>query len=480
MSETPDKAEHRTLRQGTVGERLDSMQWNLLPQDIRNDPNAYWVLSHDNFDDRTEYDELSDPGPDEAAYHAAWKAITGLLQERLPFYVATLFHIGRQWKISESVANEARRLRDEKNLIGSAENLVGLARQTGRFLDPVQAQATVSALSDVAAERHDRALAQARIWWSIWLKEVSELRELVISFTEQAPRRREQPRTASEQRWLTTFTMFLFYQQRPSRIKSALRDGGVQLQDEVEVWPQTATGLIGAPILFGIAALATQYDPHALRIFFENWQHAVRDFAWQARRIEIEPQIRSAEIRLRQRYGDRNPFADFAVGKNAASEHLVALLRENVFVDGERSEWRKDWEKTLESYPHFDSFNARPPAEQALDQARIARATASADSTIKARIDSGKRSPIETFPEFCQRIFEEHWVKKIGYFIFQTSSASAAQRKPWALVDFKALLTAVVRSLNATGYKLTVPEEARLSTLITKAQQGEQEWTLDW
>ncbi len=225
MTKTPKKAERRTLKQGTVGDQLGRIKWTLLPEDIWKNPNAQWVLSCDDLERHPERDEPSGLS-DQLAYYAARQTIAAPLKERLPFYLATLFHIGRQWKISESLGREARRLQDEKNLIASEENLVAFAKQAGRALDPKLVQSSVVALSKVAAGQHDRALAQARYWWTIWANEVGELRKLVLAFREQA---------AQSQLgvWPDAFEVLQFFQ-RPSRIRYAFRVEGVQLEDEAE------------------------------------------------------------------------------------------------------------------------------------------------------------------------------------------------------------------------------------------------------
>jgi hypothetical protein len=472
MAETP-KAEARTLKQGTVGERLGHINSILLPKEICKDPNAQWVLAHDQ---HSEPDERSELGPEQIAYNAAEQAITSLLQERLPFYLAILFHIGRQWKISESLGNDARRLRDKKNLIASGENLIAFAKQAGRSLDPKLAQQSVVALSKVATEQHDEALALARNWWDIWTDEVGDLRKIVLAFKEQAPRDRD-GRDYGRIEWLNTFAMFLFFQQRPSRIRFALREKGVQFREGAEEWPQTSTALITAPIVFGIAGLATQYMPHRLERFFGDWQYLFHEHMRLVRRIEIEPAIRDAEARLHERYGDRNPFDEFAVGKKAASERLVTLLKENELVDEEPSRWRKEWEATLES---TSGFTQVPPAKEALIPARVERAVLSADSAIKSEI-LGSRTPIETFSEFCQRMFEQDWVREVANSVFRRpkDSEDARSHNDWELSDFEALLLEIVRGLNAIGYHLGMPAQERLKNLVTKAQEGEPIWG-DW
>src|SRR6516162_8117100 len=164
MAETPDKPERRTLKHGTVGEQLANVSRNLLPEQVQKDANAQWVLSYEDLD--PQYEEGSEPA--QIAYNAAGKMISSLLQERLPFYTATLFHIGRQWNLSESLGNEAHRLRDEKNLIVSEQNVIALAKKAGRDLDRRLIRENVIAIANAAAVQNCRSLEQAQSWWTIW------------------------------------------------------------------------------------------------------------------------------------------------------------------------------------------------------------------------------------------------------------------------------------------------------------------------
>jgi hypothetical protein len=473
MQETPDNAEYRKLKQGTVGEQLDSVTLGLLPGDIQNDPNVRWVLSCSDSDlpDDYEYDPRS--GSAHFAYRAAWQMISSLLKDRLPFYSATLFHIGRQWRISERLAKEARRLQDASNLAASEQNVISFAKQGGRDLDQKLARESIIAISNAAATQHDRSLEQAKTWWNIWSSEVNDLRKVVLAFKEQVPPRdRDIDRDRGQpQAWLTTFATFLFVQQRPSRTRYALRDGGVIFRNDVDFWPPTAAALTALlPAVFGFTALSSGYDRHGYR----EWSDLLRFLRYEIRDIQNEPKIKAGETRLRERYGNQNPFDEFAIGKKAASERLRALLKENEFVDEEISEWREAWEATLES---AETFDQRPPAAEALAPARIDRAIRSVDSTIKKEIENTE-GPIETFAEFCQRIFEQEWIKPVGHSLFKKSNADALN--VWTLADFEALLAQIVSGLKAIGYELSVPKSSRLTTLQESAIRGDNYWDLEW
>ena len=142
------------------------------------------------------------------AYHAGGQLISGILQEKLPFYLATLFHIGRQWKISKSLGREASRLLDSKNLASSVRNLLEFAAKAERPLGPEQARAAVAEFASFAGGQHERSLAKARSWWTVWMNEVAELRRLVETFAEQSPRRserRDRDSTVSSG-WLSAFS----------------------------------------------------------------------------------------------------------------------------------------------------------------------------------------------------------------------------------------------------------------------------------
>lgn len=476
MAEILIQGEPRKLKSGNISQQLDGLKWALLPEEIQKDINAKWILSFDHRDGHSERAKSPDLDSAQVAYYAAEQAVTALLQERVPFYLATLFHIGRQWKISAELGREARRLQDEKNLTASGESLVAFAKQAGRALDPNLARESVIAFSKAAINQHDHGLVQAQKSWPVWTEEVDDLRKLVVTFGEQAPRHRDRSEDEAQLEWLSTFSLLLFFQQRPSRIRSTLRETGVVFQDGVEAWPPTQTSFLAAPIVFAIASLATRYRSYELDRFFHQWQDLFYDHRRLVRRIEIEPLVRDAEARLFARYGGQSPLTEFSVGKKAASEALVNLLRENEFVDRVQSRWRQEWEATLES---VYSFTPVPPSEQALIPARIERALFSADGAIKKAI-LGHRTPIETFSEYCQRAFEQDWVRVVANSIFRKpdKDKDPSTVNVWTLGDFEALLAEVVRALNNIGYQLVMPKTERLKTLVTKAQVGQPLW--DW
>jgi hypothetical protein len=122
---------------------------------------------------------------------------------------------------------------------------------------------------------------------------------------------------------------------------------------------------------------------------------------------------------------------------------------------------------------------ARPQAKEALVAERIEYAVRSADSAIKKELAdlNARRSPIETFPEYLQRIFEKKWVTSVGYSVFRKDMSP---NDVWSMTNFESLLLKVVQGLNTIGYALAVPETGRLATLAKKADQGTEWWNLTW
>ncbi|WP_454647164.1 hypothetical protein [Bradyrhizobium liaoningense] len=461
MTEAPERAELRRIKYGTVGDRLGDISLNLLPERVLADPNVQWVLSYKNLG--LEAHVGSDPK--QIAYQAAVQMVASLLEERLPFYKGTLFYIGRQLKISDALGKEALRLLDERNLAASVENMIAFINKAGRDSDPHLVRENIIAVSNAAADRHGRSLKQAKAWWAIWVQEVADLRETVRAFEEQAPRSADDDEFQQHPSWLRSFSSFLFVQQRPSRIRYVLRDEGVAFRDNVDPWSVTTAAVtVLLPLMFSFVASTRGFDP--------RWIHELQ---YLIRELQIEPAIRETEARLRSQYGSQNPFDEFAVGRKAATEQLVELIKENTLEDGRLSEWARAWQRTLESDGEF----ARPSAYEALAPERIEFAIRSADSAIKQGLVGrySRRSPIETFPEHLQRMFEEKWVTHVGYSIFRQDLSS---NRVWTVASLESLLLVVVQGLNAIGYTFVVPATDRLEALATQAEQGVLWYNLKW
>src|SRR5258708_6774471 len=93
----------RRVKTESVRDALSEMRRGLLPEEIRGDAAARWVL---NFDElrAARAPEIPDQRRNPENEFTIWiveAMLSGALQRQIPFYFAALFQIGRQWSVSE-------------------------------------------------------------------------------------------------------------------------------------------------------------------------------------------------------------------------------------------------------------------------------------------------------------------------------------------------------------------------------------------
>lgn len=102
------------------------------------------------------------------------------LQRRIPFYFAAIFHIGRQWKISESAVRDPERAVQGENLtVTTRLTLDNLRkRDDGPAMQRQEGDVTraLSVLLQLAGKEHSNRLREAQRWWSALQEEVRQLR----------------------------------------------------------------------------------------------------------------------------------------------------------------------------------------------------------------------------------------------------------------------------------------------------------------
>src|SRR5664279_3922034 len=177
----------RKVADGSVRQSLYEMRSEFLPMEIREDANARWVMA---FDDLRQSADERQGNDRESDLWALDLVVTSTLQQQIPFYFASLFHIGRQWKVSESAAGALLKASTGENLRTSARLTVDLldGRDTrdranyrvdrlamlGRMPD-VTTQALAFLLTS-SAEQHSMRLRESQHWWTDWRQEVASLR----------------------------------------------------------------------------------------------------------------------------------------------------------------------------------------------------------------------------------------------------------------------------------------------------------------
>lgn len=177
----------------TVGETLDAIQLELLPQTIQQDPLAQWI----------HYDPLRHWNDKPRAYlrnvaqsffviegvidHVA----TQLIDVLTPYYQSTLCEIGQAWSDAEYIIAEftsastdehlrssmqltRQRLEVQDELSPAARAILALARDTpGLFIEALRAELT---------DRHDAQVAllkDIRSCWNLWQQEVGRFQDSI-------------------------------------------------------------------------------------------------------------------------------------------------------------------------------------------------------------------------------------------------------------------------------------------------------------
>ena len=158
----------------TVSDLLRETRKSVLPEFIRRDALAMWILDLDPLKG-TEFPWW---------WHLNYPWFL-MMRQRLRFYHMTLLHIGWQYEIARVGVANCITTREKKNLEKSAANLVSCARAAGKEVSYKMAYAALANVAAVAHGQHRRDLDDAeRLWWmwrneaamvEPWVRQVKEL-----------------------------------------------------------------------------------------------------------------------------------------------------------------------------------------------------------------------------------------------------------------------------------------------------------------
>jgi hypothetical protein len=461
------------LRYQTVGSKFAHIKEALLPVEIAESSLAHWVMN---------YDELIKKQTDREVYRDKRQGSEGLtremigyftadiLQSRIPFYFASLFHIGRQWKVVEAALGDCSLLLQDANLSRSAQNLVELLRGSERnneISSRANFQQVLQQLCDVGAQSHRANLEMAKKWWQSWQIEVGDYRKIVDSIHQSAPT--GESRDRENNRWIQPLMQLMMLASKPSVLQSAMLKDGVKFKVETNIIHQTSVQFF-SPFLTFMGLMALTSSEYERRYFdsddFRRTAYMMEEYLREVRTL---PDVEYTLSKLRAKYGDTNPFEQYKAGQKAPTIELLQLINENELPNRHMTTWYHTWINTLDDEPYtWDKFpKTNKPLSVILEWAML-----SADSTIKRNL-TDRRQPAESWGEFIQRLFEEEWVKDIGYMMGEANKSSSSSSLKWDSGEFIELISKVVEGLNKTGYSLVSPASSRLITLLDKASKGE-------
>ena len=467
---------------GGLHTRFARIKTVLLPQEISTDKNAQWVMRFDSLlqertertSDRQRYDDdfsSSRYQREEWSRQAAGYFTASLLQSRIPFYFASLFHIGRQIKVSEAALRDCRTLQEGNNLYDSAANLIEEAdrQNEDRVEKAPEIEATMQAIMGIceaAISQHERNITMARNWWRIWQTEVEEYRRLVGQIEEHASSNQNR----HSRTWLQPAMRMMLISSQPSILQSNMMQQGVRFKDQTTTSSNLSIQSIPpAMLLFGIFPMAMWASfeddgSHSMR----HMEHVFDEYIRELKMARLAPGLNAAWDLLREKYGINDPFAPYALGKSPPTPELLQLIKEHNLPNNEDSIWLSVWRKGFLTQ-NAGSFPL--PFEADISPNLLEWGFASADSTIKYFL-TNTRYFVETWDDFLQRLFEANWILMVGGAMVLWNQKTKDTEQRWTDVTFYQFVSNVVAHLNIIGYRLTAPSKQRLFKLLLKLTAG--------
>jgi hypothetical protein len=456
-----------SMRQALSQSRLE-----LLPEEMRDDDLARWVMDFDDLRSRESYDRSFREDSDN---HVAWAldlVVIGALQRQIPFYFAALFQVGRQWKVSESAIASVESASSQENLGTSARLnrrlIVGLADE--RNVEELyerwdrDAMEALSSILRSAGEQHLNRAREARQWWTSWREEVRSIRGQVDRLQEIAYR-------PPERKLWREVSRFLVTSYKPSPLRQTLEASGMRFAQNLTSspglpWANSSLEVL-TPLLFLGMSFGDLHDPFIENFFFE-WRHILHDLRYE---VENGESRRIALERLVRKYSQgEDPFSLYLPLGKPASDALRNLVLEHTLEGGHNSPWLSTWRRCVE----FNSATALTvPLKNLKDRDNVDAFARGADCAIKESLPDEIR-PGETWENFVQRLFEVRWILPTARQLVQNE----ANAKSWRFESFAALVAAVASVLNIAGYQLDTPAQDRLQDLWDRLH-GENPWSVD-
>jgi len=465
----------RRVADRSVREALYLARAEFLPDKIRDDKNANWVLSFDALRTRPGQKERFSDRPNESALWALDLIVASTLQRRIPYFFAALFHIGRQWKVSESALRSLEKASDVRNVsntlrltLDSLRELARSDKQVAELYDR-QGRDTAEALSLVlnsSGEQHVNRLREAQRWWGVWVEEVSTLRS-------QVERLQEFGFSGEEYHLSREVVRFVSASYRHSNLRATMESAGVKFASEIErnvsSLPIAYSEVLTPFLLLGLTS--NRKEPFLHEVMFE-WRHILRDLRQdieygESRRIALE------RLKHKYRHGEE-PFEPYLPLVKAATEALRNLVIEHTLPGNQSSPWLVAWSRCVD----YDPTTAlKVPFKDARDRKAVNAFARAADAAIKQALPNDYL-PGESWDDFAQRLFESAWVSSIADQIVSTSKEDPATK--WTFDSFASLVEAVVKSLNEIGYSLASPSTTRLKKLWERLHSDKPYSTDQW
>lgn len=463
----------------TVKSALHGGILDLLPPKLADNDLVHWIVEFDSsLNSRThEADDSFHLRKDREHWMEALigKFGSALLQSRIPFYFASVFHIGRMMVVSAESLERIGVLRQPSNLDTSVAKIVTTFENQKAI---PKSLASNNSVRQALLDGCDRASSQqsqqadlANRWWKYWQMEVENLRNSVEEFKQGWRYRNE-----SNKPWRMAEGVFRLWRSTAmGTLQSEMARSGVVFKN-LEAPTAIGSGLKlleSNPILL-LAAIAFFGEGRGhpepwfhFEYLVEQWLRVELAKAnAEEQRVDLEKSEIALQL-LQRKYDGINPFDQFAVGVTSATSRLRDLVKEHSLPNGSLSPWREVWQEQLLV---IHSYNQSLTGSGSTDEELRKWCFRTADSAIKHNIDESGAQQLP-WKTFVQRLFETKWVVEIAKMARNTNKNSNS--KAWATTSVSELVSQTVEDLKKIGYELEVPASSRIELLLKKLEKGD-------
>ncbi|MBL8002675.1 MAG: hypothetical protein JNL05_12015 [Flavobacteriales bacterium] len=453
-----------------VSQGLHGYANSILPQEIATQPTVKWVLGFDSLLKKP-YGEsqslLLSVDQAEGTSHLVLRALSILLENTLPGYFGSLYHIARMYEVGRSWKRDLEQSASSENMKLSIEKLSATIREEEK-LEQAQAEQKaekiLKGLAGNAQLRCKELKALAERWFAQWIKEVDELRSAVKVFEETWSSSSYTQLPHPSPIGLTAAVQLAQICQRDSQLLTLMEEEGVIVK-RPKADPILKIGTL--PLLFALAgSVTTSYD--FLRTL-SDWASMDRKVLMLQNRHFLHKEYNVAMNLLSRKYGDENPFDRYLPLVNPASLELRELMKEHVLPTGEPSLWRESWEKRLELTGRPSTFISHSGRFNSNDIQWLLRLV---DSAVKARLD-GPLRPNEDWHGFVQRLFYSNAITILFWNndeVLQQSQLVRTRR--FSFSRYYGLMKIIVDAMNEHGYQFDHPTREQFETLVAHVDRG--------
>jgi hypothetical protein len=465
----PEVRRIRLPQQSTLQQVLNSSVQDLLPAELAENVLVRWVVEFSNPFEDTQTDKQGVRNNREDDF---WRAemigrmAANLVQPRVQFFFASLFHIGRMMVTSTESIDRMRRLETEENLTSSARQIQRIWRSVSdarrsRSLEFVRSSLMDSCKIGIRYQSEQGELATK--WWSSWQDEVKPFRAAVITFQEEC-RQNQSPRRLRAS--TSSALMRVWASSSVSTLQEEMKRDGVKFKS-AEFQSATPESYPGSAIM--TMAMLSMVDDEDGHMRWHHWEHIMREWI-HADRNRVDHQRSEIALQiLNEKYRNTSPFDRWEVGKSHATVELRLAVLEHTLPNRMDSPWLHSWKQTLTK---LSSYEAALPFPEGDDSTFRDWCVLTSDSAIKGNITDSDYTQMP-WDRFIQRVFEMHWVLDLVKMSIYANAQASVSSRTWDAASVSDVVSITIRALNSIGYSLQDVAVERIDSLMKRLASGE-------